>query len=106
MEDSSKIADRLLEQAVSEETRFLVVGIIDNDPVAPVRWASMYAADSARQAEDFAREEVHSEVVNGLHGHLLVAGVYQLSIDPMSAGNLVEIIRADRYARYTDPDKS
>ncbi len=95
------LPNELIEQAIQESSRYLVVGLVDNDPVAPVRWAAVYQAESARQAEDMAREEVHEEVVDGLHGHLLVAGVYQLDIDTTE----VQIIRADKYARYADPDQ-
>lgn len=99
-----------LETQIKESTRFLVSGIIENGPCGPQRWCNWYDADSARQAEDFARQEVEGEIAEGRHGNLWVANVFQLQYE-LGKGedhpeDYARILQMDTYAKYVNPDQT
>lgn len=88
--------DPELRQAIIEGgDEFLVVGII---MPTKERWATIFRAQSARQAEDLAQAQVGGQVVNGITAQLWVAGVAWLDAE----GHLA---MADDYAHFVDPDE-
>ena len=83
-----------LKRDILEGTEYLVVGIV----MPPKqRYAEWERADSPRQAEDLARAAIKSQVANGQHGELWVAGVIELTDKGMHV--------ADTYAAFVDPDE-
>lgn len=83
-----------LRQAIVEGTEYLVVGIY---MPSKQRYADFHRADGPRQAEDLAVAAVRSEVVNGHHEELWVAGVVEHDDTRMKM--------ADSYACFVDPDE-
>jgi hypothetical protein len=93
--------EREWRQRTEDLTRYLVSGLIVNDPQGPKRFFNWYEATSPRMAEDLARADIRSEEVDGMRGELWVANVFRLSYD---ADDNPFIEQVDTYATYTDPD--
>lgn len=79
---------------------YFVSGIIINDPNGPRRWYGFFEANSPLQAEEMAKATVYSEVVEGMHGILLVANVLQLVYD---SGGKPSIEAVDNAVYADDP---
>ena len=84
-----------LKASILEGDEFLVVGVV---MPSQERWATLYRAESARQAEDLARAAIRVQARESKQeGELWVAGVVWL--DP--EGHLAV---ADTYATFVNPD--
>jgi hypothetical protein len=96
-----------LDAQLREARRYYVTGIIENADPAPQRWGEAVDAESPRQAEDAARQQVAGTTAPGRgRGNLWVAGVYQLNLD--ADGFLLDppLVMVDGYAKYVDPDRT
>src|SRR3954451_18026944 len=87
-------------QRTEDLTRYLVSGLIVNDPQGPKRFFNWYEATSPRMAEVLARADIRSEEVDGMRGELWMATVSRLAYD---AHDTPSIEHVDTYATCTGP---